>query len=93
MPCLRVQCDAPRRVGPVSYTHLNVHATLALESHPLGSVDYTDFDSGSVTRIPSIGATKASAIMVLTTSTVSRRSWPYSSMLGMRVTEPLSKSV
>ena len=32
----------------------NVHATLALESHPLGSVDYTDFDSGSVTRIPNI---------------------------------------
>lgn len=32
----------------------NVRATLALESHPLGSVDYTDFDSGSVTRIPNI---------------------------------------
>lgn len=32
----------------------NVHATLALESHPLGSVDYTDFDNGSVTRIPNI---------------------------------------
>lgn len=32
----------------------NVHATLALESHPLGSVEYTDFDSGSVTRIPNI---------------------------------------
>lgn len=32
----------------------NVHATLALESHPLGSVEYTDFDNGSVTRIPSI---------------------------------------
>lgn len=34
----------------------NVRATLALESHPLGSVDYTDFDSGSVTRIPNIEA-------------------------------------
>lgn len=32
----------------------NVDATLAVENHPLGSVDYTDFDSGSVTRIPSI---------------------------------------
>lgn len=32
----------------------NVHATLTLESHPLGSVEYTDFDSGSVTRIPNI---------------------------------------
>lgn len=32
----------------------NVRATLALESHPLGFVDYTDFDSGSVTRIPNI---------------------------------------
>ncbi len=32
----------------------NVKATLALDSHPLGSVDYVDFDSGSVTRIPNI---------------------------------------
>lgn len=32
----------------------NVRATLALESHSLGFVDYTDFDSGSVTRIPNI---------------------------------------
>ena len=32
----------------------NVDATLAVENHPLGYVDYTDFDNGSVTRIPDI---------------------------------------
>lgn len=32
----------------------NVDATLAVENHPLGWVDYADFDNGSVTRIPDI---------------------------------------
>lgn len=32
----------------------NVEATLTLESHPLGAIDYTDFDDGSVTHIPNI---------------------------------------
>lgn len=34
----------------------NVEATLAVENHPLGSVDYVDFDNGATTRIPDITA-------------------------------------
>lgn len=34
----------------------NVEATLAVENHPLGSVDYVDFDNGATTRISDITA-------------------------------------
>ncbi|MDO4437474.1 MAG: metallophosphoesterase [Coriobacteriaceae bacterium] len=34
----------------------NVEATLALENHALGSVDYEDFDTGAITVIPNITA-------------------------------------